>query len=236
MGRLNGVGTAEIRRSAIYFHPGMYVVQVNEIKYERSRKNYDVFIVGATVLQSNVHERPPGSQPSWIVNMVHDGALGNIKAFVAALWGITDPDVCGWRPEQWDAAAEQILSDAEPMTGATLGLECFNKITKEKKQNFTVHVWAPLPGAMVLPPPQIALPAYGQPAYGQPAYGQPALPAYQQPGVLPPPQILPPGYQGYGPPPAYGQQPAGYPPPQPPQQNYGGQHPVAPGYPPRHGW
>jgi hypothetical protein len=131
------VASATVQETTPYWLPnGQYLVRINEVKVINNKNNVDCFIVTGENLESSHPDTPVGQECSWIVSMSHMPAASNIKQFVSA---ILDED-----PDEIDPAAiEAIISSENPLNGQLVQLETFNKITKEKKQDFTVHKWKP---------------------------------------------------------------------------------------------
>ena len=90
MGLFDGIGDATVGGQNVYFLSGVYVVEVHKCFAMKSRKKEDLFLVECNILQSNNSKRPEDSKASWVVNLKHDAALGNIKGFIAAANGL-DP-------------------------------------------------------------------------------------------------------------------------------------------------
>lgn len=126
----------------VYFLPGVYKVRVKKVHMLQSRKKDDLYIVEADILESNNSDRPPGSFASWLVNMKHDAALGNIKGFLAACNGIDAADQEKIDEEIDDDVADYSISEDNPLAGTEVELICTNIKTKAGG-DFTLHTWSP---------------------------------------------------------------------------------------------
>lgn len=143
MGLFSGIEDANIGGNNVYFVEGQYIVEVVRAFTMKSRKKQDLAIVECLIRDSTVEQRPVGSKASWVVNMGQDAALGNIKAFVAAANGLDTSDEEKVKAEVTEDVAEFAFSDANPLVGVCLSLQCTNIKTKEKK-DFTKHFWEAL--------------------------------------------------------------------------------------------
>ncbi len=157
MGRFRGLAGIRTNQGGLYFLPGDYTVDINEVKFMESRKRKEVFIIGGTVVESTNAERAPGCKPSQVITIREDifaTVMGNIKNFAGATLGIDDPDAFvapsaqGLEGEAlteamdkfWDDFIELLVADDNYAKGMRLRLNCVNIQTKEKK-DFTKHVW-----------------------------------------------------------------------------------------------
>jgi hypothetical protein len=93
------------------------------------------FVAEFGVIGSEVSSRPAGSRVSWVRNMTHRPAAGEVKSFVAALMnGTTD---------QVDSAAmETITSSDNPASGRLIRCEATEKISSKTGKPFTVCRWS----------------------------------------------------------------------------------------------
>lgn len=160
MGKFSGVGDAKVSQSGVYFlankgpgHtkdepnwvPARYKVAIKRVHTITSRKKEDLFIVEAKILESDCPDRPEGMGCSWVVNMKQDAALGNIKGFIAAANGIDPSSEEEVDAEVTEEVCETVVSNANPLEGTEVGLECVMIKTREDK-DFTLHRWYPTAG------------------------------------------------------------------------------------------
>jgi len=122
----------------LYFLPGNYLVEIDTVKVITSRKDEDLFIVVAEVKDSDNDQRKPGCKPSWVVNMKQDPAPGNIKSFLAAIYGIDTEDLNG---EGWESLYDDSVDEDNPLCGCKVNLNAANIKTK-KDTDFTKHNWS----------------------------------------------------------------------------------------------
>ncbi len=139
MGLFNGVEKARSSLGGVFPEPGVYpVLNVSAIKMVPSRKGDELFCVEMEIVESNVPERPVGTTMSWMANLKHDAALGNIKGFIAALMN-TPEDGIG--EDDCDK-----MVDAEKQYGRNrlIRLEATNVKTRAKT-DFTKCFWTGIP-------------------------------------------------------------------------------------------
>lgn len=112
------------------------MLYINACKKIKSQANNDkLFIVELDVLESKVEDRAPGSSMSWIVNLKHQPALGNIKGFLAAALGIPEDKI--------DAkVADAAVSAENPFHGRLIKCEAIEIKTQKTKQDFTKCKWS----------------------------------------------------------------------------------------------
>lgn len=96
MGVFGGIKGAKYSDGGVYIEPGVGRVEIVAIKYMKTRKGQDAFIVEVKMLESNNPDRPAGSLCTWMVTLDKEPSLGNIKQFVETLI----PDV------SWDQRTE----------------------------------------------------------------------------------------------------------------------------------
>jgi len=136
------VGNANAQGGGIYPLPGMYpVLFVDTLKMKLNRKEEDVFIAEFDICQSEVAGRPPGTRMSWVANLKHDAAPGNVRMFIATLFGVPLEEVDG-------STAELACGADNPARGRLIRLEASNIKTREKKQDFTLCRWITIPEDM----------------------------------------------------------------------------------------
>lgn len=152
MGRFSNLAHIKTNQGGLYFLPGNYVVDLEAVKFMRSRKGVEMFIIETCVVESDVAERGPGSRPSQVIAIKEEilaTCMGNIKHFAATVLGIEgDPDAYvpddGTSVEDfWDEALEYIISAYNPLKGMRLRLNCTNIKTREGR-DFTKHLWGPV--------------------------------------------------------------------------------------------
>ncbi len=158
MGIYDGIeGVAPAGKGGQYFKPGKFLVEITAVKQVKSQAGAGIFfIVETKVLESDNAEIPVNAERSQVIDVHKKMGLPNIKAFVAAASGF-DPSqadtVTHEVEEYWSKLigeslsfskiCELLVSDANPLAGIEMRLECVNVKTKETKQDFTKHVWSP---------------------------------------------------------------------------------------------
>lgn len=134
--KYSGMDDADVNNGGVYFTPGDYKVEVVKVFDIESRKRDDLFIVECVVLEaSGEGTKRPGSKPSWVVNLKHDSALGNIKGFLIACLDC-EPEEVGVNE------VEEAVGEDNPMAGSILNLTV-EQITTKAGHPFNVHRWSP---------------------------------------------------------------------------------------------
>lgn len=138
MGLFGKIGTAKSNSGGIFFLPGKYALECRVNKTGKTREGDRPFFVAEfTILESSNPERPVGTAVSFMVMMDKylETALGNIKGYVAALFGIAEDLVD-------ESGVEALISADNP--GAGLKVRAVASNTKTKKGgDFTKVVWEP---------------------------------------------------------------------------------------------
>lgn len=142
MGLFSGIEEAKVGAGGVYFLEGNYKVEVVKVFAMKSRKKDDLFIVETKILDSDNPKRKAGTSCSWVVNLKQEAALGNIKGFIAAANEIDPADADKVNEEVNEEAVEFACSEANPLVGVLLDLECVEIKTRANK-DFTLHKWSP---------------------------------------------------------------------------------------------
>jgi hypothetical protein len=134
------IGNARGSRGGLYLEPGNYVVQVQRCKEETGFKGDEFFITELEVIESNVEKLPPGSAPSYVVNMkgkFPDLALGNCADFMRAGFASLADQSGEDRPsdiddiELDDDMAEAVISEENLLAGVFLSVKAWHKDTRD---------------------------------------------------------------------------------------------------------
>lgn len=138
MGIFGGIKTAKSTEGGLYFAAGdRYVVEIQRIKSDKTRKGIPFFVVECKILHSYNGKMAKGTQPSWMVTLDKDAALGNIKQFVEAVMGVDMNQVSDVEAEQ---SVEMICGSEQPLAGDIVVTETWNKDTQAGGK-FTRHKW-----------------------------------------------------------------------------------------------
>lgn len=155
-----GMSGVSVSGSMPYFLPGKYRVKITGCKTIQSQKNkaQTLAIIETLIVESNVPERPAGSHASQVINLGQTMGPINVKAFLAAAFGV-EIDPAATLTERIEAAAAAVFdrkigiddlagyvfSDANPLgeAEAELALECVEITTKAERKPFTKHIWFP---------------------------------------------------------------------------------------------
>jgi len=154
MGRFDGIETTKVTKTGSYFKPGMYKVRIKAVKWVKASVGTKEFcIIETDVLESSNPEVPAGSERSHVIDMSTVMGMPTIKSFVACVSGV-DPSSESINDEVVDYWAKAtgsyspfakicdlICSDANPLEGEEMELECVEITTREGKP-FTKHNWA----------------------------------------------------------------------------------------------
>lgn len=164
-----GINEATIYGTGQYLKPdGRYKLGLEKIFVMKTRKQELVFIAECIVLESASTSTdpehkvcPPGAKRTWFQKMSVDGALPAIKEFAYALFGYSRSTDQNFLTLKCDPILEILMEEAtnedqnkgpvQPMRGRSVGVETVNKLTKEKKVNFTKHVWFPTEDKVAFP-------------------------------------------------------------------------------------
>lgn len=136
MSLFSGIKDAKMSEGGTYLKPGAYPeIEVLGFKAGRSRKGEDFVVAslkigpGATGPECN----PPGSVADWMVMMKHDSALGNVKAFLAAVAGCSPGEID-------EEVAEASLGEEQPLAGLKVSADA-SEITTRSGGKFTKVRW-----------------------------------------------------------------------------------------------
>lgn len=130
--------------SSSYFGPGKYEVCLDKVILKEKRLGGEVFIVETTVMKSSNPAIRPGEKRSWVQSMHQPSALPRVKLFAGAAAGY-DPDkqIDDINSKITEKACAHMVSEANPLAGKILILECVNKPSQKTGKPFTIHNWAP---------------------------------------------------------------------------------------------
>lgn len=137
MGRFSKIKDAKSNGGGIYFLPGKYALECRANKTGETREGRSFFVAEFTILESTNPERPVGTTMSMMVMLDKyiETALGNIKGYVAALFGIPEAEVD-------EAGVETLVSAENPGAGMKVRAIASNTKTKQGK-DFTKIVYEP---------------------------------------------------------------------------------------------
>lgn len=133
-----GFDDAVIYESGSYAVPGIYTVEINEIKLVQSAKEGApwFFIVELRVLSSTNVDRPEGCTMSWSVNMTRKNtAFSNIKAFVRGI--LPDANLT----EVNTALIKRLCAPEQEVAGTLANVE-FYLIKTKAGNDFTKSRWS----------------------------------------------------------------------------------------------
>lgn len=125
-----------------YFEEGLYICQVDRIRFLETRNKGDAIIVEMTPLQSNNPDVPVGITRAWYCSLTSDLGPLNFKRFLAAAYGC-DPESEEANVRITSAVARDACGETQPVSGAWVRLEC-STITTKAGTPFTVHTYYPI--------------------------------------------------------------------------------------------
>jgi len=143
MGMFAGIESARVGGGGIYFLQGIYRVEIVKVFAMKGRKGDDLFIVETKILESDNAERRVGGSCSWVVNLKHEPALGNIKGFIAAANGIDPTNKAEVDSQVNEEAVEAACHADNPLEGIIIDLEA-TEIKTKAGGDFTLHKWSPV--------------------------------------------------------------------------------------------
>lgn len=134
-----GIEDAKPNEGGNYILPGIYpVLYINACKQIKSQDNGDdLCIVELDIIDSKVEDREAGQSMSWIVNMKHQPALGNVKLFLSKVMDCELEDITG-------NVADAAFSTNNPLGGRLIRCEAIEITTRKKGNAFTKCNWAPI--------------------------------------------------------------------------------------------
>lgn len=77
------IAGADVQSSSRYFEPGVYLVEIDAVKFFKNRKRQPRAAVECTVLDSSNTNLGVSSSVSWIVSLDSDAGPSTIKTFLA---------------------------------------------------------------------------------------------------------------------------------------------------------
>ena len=128
MGLFSKIGEAKSNSGGIYFLPGKYELEVRANKTGKTREGRAFFVAEFTIISSTNPERPAGTSVSQMVMLDKnlETALGNIKGYLAALYGIPEADVD-------EAGVEALVAADNPGAGLKIKAVASNIKTRAGK-------------------------------------------------------------------------------------------------------
>jgi hypothetical protein len=158
--RFGGVGDAKMTKRGVFLEPvagddgeystGEYEVEIQRCEYFKSRKNEEYFVCEYKVVASNNEKHPVGLTRTWMPKMNEDMSEANLKGFVLACLGIDANDepaiekVKDEIPDVLEAALDgPDKENTNALKGTRIHVSVQRIITKEKKQPFNAHTFAP---------------------------------------------------------------------------------------------
>jgi len=156
-----GTGESKVSKSGSYFEEGSYKIKIKVAKLIISQEDKTpFFIIETEVLESTNDKIKPGAERSQVIDM--DNVMGqpNAKSFIAAVSGVdaSNENAAALVSRYWskklgqeisfDQICELCVSDANPLEGTVMDLECYVRRNKKPRADgtfgtFTKHNWLP---------------------------------------------------------------------------------------------
>ena len=139
----DGVLGAKSFYDANYLTPGLYLLEIERIKFGADRHQMKFFVVEFKVLESSNQKMRPGSHADYMVKFNKDAAWGNVKNFMKA--ALENLQVQNGGPfeqieltaERYDICSREINN---PLLGTKIVADAYNHDTAEGKP-FTRVKW-----------------------------------------------------------------------------------------------
>ena len=148
MSKFDGVDKAEASDKLPFISPGTYVLEVSRLKLVESKTGEDFFAAEFKVLEAEGAEaRPAGTECVHLIKLSGKWrmtALGNVKAFAAALIGESVENI-------GTSDMDELVSDEQPALGNKIRAFAFNAQTKNGGQ-FTKVKYSTFAPAVTSPP------------------------------------------------------------------------------------
>ena len=131
----DGISEASSTQGGKWIQPGQHRFKVRALKNPPNLRAGNCFIAELEVVTSTADEYKEGDSVSWIRNITKhkEMALGDIKAFIAALAGCDEDDVT-------EQAANEAVATSQPFAGFMVDCEAFNRPT-QAGGTFTRTIW-----------------------------------------------------------------------------------------------
>ncbi len=128
MGLFGKITDAKSNGGGVFFLPGTYLLECRANKSDKTREGRPYFVAEFTILESSNPDRPIGTGVSFMVMLDKyiETALGNIKGYVAALYGIEEHLVD-------EAGVEALIASDNPGAGMRVKATATNTKTKAQK-------------------------------------------------------------------------------------------------------
>jgi hypothetical protein len=157
LGQFDGIKDVDVSKGGQYFKPGSFRVKITGVKMvdSASSPGKSFFVVETLVLKSSNPEILEGAERSQVITMGQTMSLPNVKAFMAAAScvdpaseTINDEVEAYWQKKlnenvPFGRLCELVVSEANPLGGLEMDLECVQITTKGEKKPFTKHLWQP---------------------------------------------------------------------------------------------
>jgi len=119
---------------------GEFLVRIDAIKLQESNQGFGTLWITEFTILKGTEKNPPKVERSWVAMPNHRPKTdpGNVKAFMAAVLGIENPNEEDIPAEVFEKA----VSVENPFAGTILKLETVMRTTKEGR-DFCLHTWKP---------------------------------------------------------------------------------------------
>lgn len=127
IGIFGGIKGAKASLDALYFVPGLYWCRIDKMKVDKNRKNIGFCATETTIVKvlddNEGRALKAGMTPSHLIMQDSDYFLGEVKALIANVMGLSQDQV-------EEEHAEQIYGPEQPFAGMVVEIRARNIVTK----------------------------------------------------------------------------------------------------------
>lgn len=122
----------------IFWLTGNYLVEIDTVKVHEGRKKSDYFIVTGENKESDNEDRPVGVKPGWVMDIDKDASPGNVKLFLAGIYGIKLEDL---DDDGWEKLADRVIEEDNPLNGFLAKLNV-TMVKTRAGGDYSKHNWS----------------------------------------------------------------------------------------------
>jgi len=123
MGVFGGIKEAKYSEGGVYLKTGVFALEIQAVKYLRTRTGKDAFVAEFKIEESSNTELPVGGLVSWMVTLDKEPALGNIKQFLSSAIPCDEGSID-------ESVVEYAIGKDNPMAGRKVRASAINIKTK----------------------------------------------------------------------------------------------------------
>ena|SRR5579885_1275578 len=137
-GKFSEMRNAKATVGGVYLLPGIFLVEIQRCKSDVTRRGIGNYIVEFRIVESTCADRAVGSTASWYQGLDKEGVFGRIKSFLMAVNGVEEHELSD---DEWEKAAEESVSEANPLAGARVRVQVTEATSKAGKKVHN-HAWS----------------------------------------------------------------------------------------------